>query len=219
MIVVRKLVILAASAKFNNFCVAGVDIDTGEWIRPISEKLELEEAVPLDDLKYPDGARVELLDVVEIKFSDRAVNNPFQPENFFYNAKYFWQKVGRVTLQELIDERGFDLRDKIFFSDERSIFGADVEKISERESLLLLPVENLFISVKEAKDHKKFFADFEYRGKKFFRFSVGDIAVRKNFETRDVGKFFLKSKAVVVFSLTNPFRADYNCYKILAQIF
>ena len=124
-----------------------------------------------------------------------------------------------MTLQELIDERGFDLRDKIFFSDERSIFGADVEKISARESLLLLPVENLFISVEEAKDHKKFFADFEYRGKKFFRFSVGDIAVRKNFETSGAGKFFLKKKSVVVFSLTNPFRVNYNCYKMLAQIF
>ena len=216
---IRKLIILAASAKYNNFCVAGVDIDTGAWIRPISEKPELEEAVPLEDLKYPDGSRVELLDVVEIKFSDRSANNPIQPENFFYNAKYYWQKVGRMTLQEVIDGRGFDLRDKIFFSDERSIFGADVEKISARESLLLLPVENLFIAVEEAKDHKKFFADFDYRGKKFFRFSVGDIVVRKKFESNGAGKYFLKNNAAVVFSLTNPFHANYQCYKMLAQIF
>ena len=45
---IRKLVILAESAKYNNFCVAGIDIDTGEWIRPISEATELEEAVSLD---------------------------------------------------------------------------------------------------------------------------------------------------------------------------
>ena len=217
--IIRKLIILAESAKYNNFCVAGVDIVTGKWIRPISQKAELEEAVPLDDLKYPDGSRVELLDVAEIKFSDRAVNNPIQPENFFYNEKYFWQKVGRVTLQELIDKRGYDLRDKIFFSDERSIFGADVEKISARESLLLLPVENLFISVEDAKDHKKFFADFEYRGKKFFRFSVGDIAVRKKFEANGAGKYFFKENAVVVFSLTNPYYKNAECYKMLAQIF
>ncbi len=217
--IIRKLIILAESAKYNNFCVAGVDIDTGKWIRPISEKPELEEAVPLDDLKYPDGTRVELLDVVEIKFSDRSANNPIQPENFFYNEKYFWQKISRVTLQELIDKRGYDLRDKIFFSDERSIFGADVEKISARESLLLLPVENLFISVEDAKDHKKFFADFDYRGKRLLRFSVGDIAVRKKFEANDAGKYFFKENANVVFSLTNPFHANYNCYKMLAQIF
>ena len=217
--IIRKLIILAESAKYNNFCVAGVDVDTGKWIRPISEKPELEEAVPLDDLKYPDGSRVELLDVVEIKFSDRAVNNPIQPENFFYNEKYFWQKVDRVTLQEFIDKRGYDLRDKIFFSDERSIFGADVEKFSARESLLLLPVENLFISVEDAKDHKKFFADFNYRGKRLSRFSVGDIAVRKKFEASGAGKYFFKESANVVFSLTNPFHANYNCYKMLAQIF
>ena len=214
-----KLIILAASAKYNNFCVAGVDIETGKWIRPISEREDLEEAVPLEDLEYPDGSKVELLDVVEIKFSDRSANNPIQPENFFYNAKYFWQKVGRVTLQEVIDGRGFDLRDKIFFSDERSIFGADVENFSERESLLLLPVENLFIAIEEAEDHKKFFADFDYRGKKFHRFSVGDIAVRKKFEANGAGKYFFKDKAAVVFSLTNPFHTNYQCYKIAAQIF
>ena len=216
---IRKLIILAKSAKYNNFCIAGIDIDTGKWIRPISEKPELEEAVPLEDLKYPDGSLVELLDVVEIKFSDRSANNPIQPENFFYKPKYFWQKVNRTTLQEVIDKRGYDLRDKIFYNSERSIFGADVEKISERESLLLLSIENIFISVEDKEDHKKFFADFDYGGKKFFRFSVGDIVVRKKFEANNAGKYFFKERAIVVFSLTNPFHANYNCYKILAQIF
>ena len=216
---IRKLIILAESAKYANYCVAGVDYDSGAWLRPISEKPELEDAVPLDDLEYPDGSRVELLDVVEIKFSDRAANNPIQPENFFYNEKYFWQKVGRVTLQEVINLRGFDERDKIFYNNERSIFGANVIKFAERESLLLLPVENLFISVEEDATHKKFFADFEYRGKKFYRFSVGDIAIRKKFADSGAGKHFLKNSAAVVFSLTNPFHYNAECYKMLAQIF
>ena len=216
---IKKLIILAESAKFNNFCVAGVDVDTGKWIRPISEKPELEDAVPIDDLKYPNGSRVELLDIVEIKFSDRAANNPIQPENFFYNQKYFWQKVGQITLRELIDNRGFDLRDKIFYNNDRSILGANVIKFHERESLLLLPVENLFIAVENAEDHKKFFADFEYHGKKFQRFSVGDIAVRKKFADNSAGKYFFKDNSTVVFSLTNPFRYNAECYKMLAQIF
>lgn len=216
---IRHLIILAESAKYGNYCVAGVDVETGAWIRPISEKPELEDAVPIDDLKYPDDSRVELLDVVEIKFSDRAANNPIQPENFFYNEKYFWQKVGRVTLQEVIDLRGFDRRDKIFYNDYRSILGANVVNIAERESLLLLPVENLFISVEEAKDHKKFFADFNYRDKKFSRFSVGDIAIRNKFADNGAGKYFFKDSATVVFSLTNPYYKNAECYKMLAQIF
>lgn len=216
---IRKLIILAESAKFNNYCVAGVDVETGKWIRPISEKPELEDAVPLDDLKYPDGSRVELLDVVEIKFSDQSANNPIQPENFFYNAKYYWQKVGRVTLQELIDGRGYDSRDKIFYNSYRSILGAKVVKFEARESLLLLPVSNLFISVEEAEDHKKFFADFEYSGKKFYRFSVGDIEIRNKFADNGAGKYFLKDSATVVFSLTNPYYKNAECYKMLAQIF
>ena len=216
---IKNLIILAESAKFANYCVAGVDADTGEWIRPISEKPELEDAVPIDDLKYPDGSRIELLDVVEIKFSDRAAKNPIQPENFFYNQKYFWQKIGRVTLQEVIDERGFDFRDEIFYNHNRSILGVDVIKFNVRESLLLLPVENLFISIEDGEDHKKFFADFEYRSKNFLRFSVGDIAVRNKFADSGVGKHFFKENATVVFSLTNPYRKNAECYKMLAQIF
>lgn len=216
---IRKLIILAESAKYGNYCVAGVDVETGKWIRPISEKPELEDAVPLDDLKYPDGSRVELLDVVEIKFSDQSANNPIQPENFFYKAKYYWQKVGRVTLQELIDGRGYDLRDNIFYNSYRSILGADVVKLEARESLLLLPVSNLFIVVEEAEDHKKFFADFEYQGKEFYRFSVGDIEVRNKFADNGAGKYFLKDSATVVFSLTNPYHKNAECYKMLAQIF
>ena len=216
---IKNLIILAESAKFNNFCVAGVDADTGEWIRPISEKPELEDAVPIDDLKYPDGSRIELLDVVEIKFSDRAAKNPIQPENFFYNQKYFWQKIGRVTLQEVIDERGFDFRDEIFYNNSRSIMGVDVIKFDVRESLLLLPVENLFISIEDGEDHKKFFADFNYRGKNFLRFSVGDIAVRNKFAENRPGKYFFRENATVVFSLTNPYRKNAECYKMLAQIF
>ena len=215
---IKKLIILAESAKFNNYCVAGVDVDSGKWIRPISEMPELEDAVPIDDLEYPDGSRVELLDIVEIKFSDRAADNPIQPENFFYNRKYFWQKVGQVTLQELINLRGFDQREKIFYNDNRSILGANVIKFAERESLLLLPVENLSISIEET-DHKKFFADFTYCGKKFHRFSVGDIAVRKKFADNGAGKYFFKDKSTVVFSLTNPFHYNAECYKMLAQIF
>ncbi len=215
---IRKLIILAASAKYNNYCVAGVDVNTGEWIRPISDNPDLEEAVPLEDMKYPDGERMELLDIVEIKFSDRAANNPIQPENFFYNVKYYWQKVGRVTLQDVINLRGFDLREKIFYNNERSIPGTDVVKFAERESLLLLPVENLFITVEET-DHKKFHADFKYRDKKFYRFSVGDISVREKFSNNSAGKYFFKDKATVVFSITNPYYKNAECYKMLAQIF
>ena len=156
---------------------------------------------------------------MEIKFSDRSVNNPIQPENFFYNRKYFWQKIGRMTLQEVIDFRGCDERDNIFYTSKRSILGADVAKLPARESLLLLPVTNLFIAIEAADDKKKFFADFEYRGKKFLRFSVGDIAVRKKFADNGAGKYFFKEGATVVFSLTNPFRETAECYKMLAQIF
>lgn len=34
----KKIVLLAKSKKHQNYCVAGKDVDTGEWVRLISEE-------------------------------------------------------------------------------------------------------------------------------------------------------------------------------------
>lgn len=215
----RTLVIMGKSAKVGNFCVGGIDLDTNEWIRPISEDPQIEEAVPPQDLTCKDGAQVELLDVVRINFSERAANNPIQPENFFYDSDYYWLKIGHMTLPEVVNVHGFDWRDKIFYNDDRAIPSDDVKKLPVRESLLLLPIGNLFVTVDTSQGYPKFFADFEYRGKPIEHFSIGDIAVRKQFEGRGAGKYFFKRNAVVVFSLTNPFKFNAKCYKMVAQVF
>lgn len=214
---IKHIAILAKSAKNLNFCVAGLS-RTGEWVRPISQNAEINEVVTHDAMVYPDELEPKIFDVVEIKFLKTPVNNPIQPENIFYDEEFFWQRESVTTLEKIIKWRGFDHREKIFYSYERAVDADVVLKQSKRESLLLLPVTDLKIKIGLAQDHKKFYANFDYNGKKYFKFSVGDVDVRENFKNHGEGEYFFREKAVVLFSLTNPYR-DNRCYKIVAQVF
>lgn len=214
---IKHIAILAKSAKNLNFCVAGLSKD-GEWVRPISQDDEINEAVTHDAMVYPDETEPKIFDVVEIKFLKAPVNNPIQPENIFYDEEFFWQRESVTTLEKIIDRHGFDHREKIFYNYGRVVDAEIVLKQAKRESLLLLPVTNLKIQIKNAEDHKKFYANFDYNGRKYFKFSVGDIDVRNNFQNYGEGEYFFRQNAVVLFSLTNPYK-DNRCYKIVAQVF
>lgn len=214
---IKHIVILAKSAKNENFCVAGLS-KTGEWVRPISNDKKISEAVTHEGMIYPDESEPQIFDVVEIKFSVAPVNNPIQPENIFFDEMFFWQKEGIMTLEEIINWHGFDHRKKIFYNYDRTVDAEFVKKFSNRESLLLLPVKNIFITVEKKENRNRFYANFIYNGRKYFRFSVGDIAVRNKFKNYGEGEYFLKENAVVLFSLTNPYKNNF-CYKIVAQIF
>lgn len=214
----KRIVILAKSAKNNNFCVAGL-ANTGEWIRPISTDKNIQDAVPAEAITFSDNTELQILDVVEVPIlKNCSADNFVQPENIYYDDRFFWKKVGHITLDKIIKWRGYDNRDKIFYNRERAVDENFIRKQKNRESLLLLPITNLSVEVVIKKDSRQFFANFNYNGVNYKKFSVGDIAVRNNFASHNGGEYFFKDKAVVTFSLTNPYK-DNRCYKMIAQIF
>lgn len=80
----KEIVILAKSFKRGGYCIAGIDTTTGEWIRPISNDISNEGAVPVADIIYTDGNQVEILDIVEIEISSHKPTES-QPENYIYD--------------------------------------------------------------------------------------------------------------------------------------
>lgn len=218
---VKQIALLVKNYKDNQLEIAGFDIDTKKWSRPISDNPKTKDAVTFEDATYLNGNEVheaKIFDVVEIKVDDKISDNPIQPENFYYVQNSRWKKIGETTLQNILKWRGYDDRQEIFFSNDRTISPAEVKLQDNRESLLLLPVKNFVVRV-EVSDHKKFYAHFDYNDKRYLRFSVGDIKIRKQFEEHDEGEYFFADEVAIVCSLTNPFSETNLCYKMVAQIF
>ena len=42
----RQIIVLSKSSKYQDYCVAGIDIYTGEWIRPITNNTVKENGIP-----------------------------------------------------------------------------------------------------------------------------------------------------------------------------
>lgn len=73
-----RIVVLANSWKHHDWCIAGIDLDTGKWIRPVTR---------LDDGRIPRSAMKldayfpELLDVLEIPLDSTGPDFGFESEN------------------------------------------------------------------------------------------------------------------------------------------
>ena len=75
----RNLVILANSVKYSGHCIAGKDLDTGEWIRPIKNHPGPFSNSDLENLfGNPEGP--SLLTCVKIPFNEK-IPLYCQPEN------------------------------------------------------------------------------------------------------------------------------------------
>lgn len=213
----KILVILAKSAKNRNYCVAGIELSTNKWIRPISHDEKIEDAVPAAALTYSDNTEAQILDVVEIDFEDTPAENAIQPENFFYKNSA-WKKLGHWNLADVEKFCGFDSTDFIFYDDSRRLEIPTINNFDRKKSLLLLPIENFSVIIEIHNNAQKLQANFSYGGINYKNFSVGDIDLRKKFSDKPCGEFFVAEKAVATFSLTNPFR-DNRCYKMIANLF
>ncbi len=211
----KEIIILAKSTKRGGYCVAGVDRVTGQWIRPISMDHSNEGSVPLVDIIYSNGDRVEIFDIVRIKLIS---HNPTksQPENYIYDNNEKWQKVGKSSLKEVVEFRGYDNADKIFYNTNKSVTEYE---ISGQPSLLLLRVMNSTVNVVDFYSKRKLEFKFEYNGDWYNYFSISDEAIRERYLNASYGSYNYQRELTAVFSLTDKYQNDSKYYKMVAQLF
>jgi len=88
-----EIVILANSVKPGGHCIAGIDINSGEWIRPVGENPR---AIP------PNIANnIELLEVLDIPLSNRIPKDKYHRENRFVSS-WEWKKLGRMSPADIM---------------------------------------------------------------------------------------------------------------------
>ena len=76
--------ILTKSAKNGGYCVAGIDMDTRQWIRLVSSDANSCGALFSQDLQYKDGTYCEPFDIARIPILGKHPH-VYQPENVLIN--------------------------------------------------------------------------------------------------------------------------------------
>lgn len=136
----RTIACLANSKKLGAYCVAGVDPESGEWIRPLGSGSH--GAVTMSEQTLDDGTRPALLDLIEVPLA-RAAPHPGQPENWHLSGGE-WRRVGRLTdtaARELLER--LVVETPAFGTNERSISVAQVEAGDVTSSLAVIRPEQL----------------------------------------------------------------------------
>lgn len=207
----RKVAILTKSSKFKGYCVAGIDINTGEWVRFVSDNKQAHGALSTDDISYADRRICKPLDVVSVDVVG-AAPLAHQPENYLVDSQAYWRKTGECYLSEVLNVHPAEVRPYIYGNTSPFIDGEDIDNIDY--SLTLVRVSSLTISQTiNFNNQPKTKASFIYNGEWYNNMSVTD----PDYYSVQSGTRF--SSAYLVISLPDtPFPA--NCYyKFVAQIY
>ena len=209
----KKIIILTKSKKHSGYCVAGIDYETGEWIRLVSSDSETEGAVPREDLQYSNGETLEVYDIIMCRLL-RKCGTIVQPENCLYDETMKWEKVGKSNFDEVIKIHGYDSVDYVFENEDTKL-PADW-KFSGNPSLCLLKVKDASIWVKTFED-KKISLNFTYDDIQYKYMSISQIDLLNYYKNKTDDSYPLGT-VTVVFSLTDKYYWNGKYYKVVAQI-
>ena len=209
----KKIIILTKSKKHSGYCVAGIDYETGEWIRLVSSDLETEGAVPCVDLQCSNGETLEVYDIIMCRLL-RKCGTIVQPENCLYDETVKWKKVGKSNLDEVIKIHGYDSVEYVFENEDTKLPADWI--FSGNPSLCLLKVKDASIWVKTFED-KKISLNFTYDDVRYKYMSISQIDLLNYYRNKTDDSYPLGT-VTVVFSLTDKYYWNGKYYKVVAQI-
>lgn len=207
----REVAILTKSSKYKGYCVAGIDINTGEWVRFVSDNEQTHGALSAYDISYADRHICKPLDVVSVEVVG-AAPLPHQPENYLIDSREYWTKTGECTLSDVLTVHPAEVRPYLYGNLGSFVDGEEIDDIGY--SLTLVKVSSLTISqTTNTYGKPKTKASFVYNGKWYNNLSVTD----PNYYSVPNGTRFVQAYLVISLPDT-PFPE--NCYfKFVAQIY
>lgn len=214
----REIIILANSAKKGGHCVAGKDIKTGEWIRPVSSvnggELTREQAT-LRSNSYSWVAKT--LNKVVINFDCHApLSN--QPENYLIDSSA-WKanyRIDRTILDSFLDTP----EHLWMYSPKQDRVNARLFEqglVPNHQSLYLIKVESIAYNViLNVSGQQRVKGTFEYNGMEY-TFSVTDPAYCR-YKNGPLGHSFTEYDKYLCLSLGEKFEATGDCFKLIASV-
>lgn len=208
-----QMICLANSRKKGGRCIAGIDINSKGWIRPVNKGgFELS----FKDFKYENGSIPQVLDIVDIPVLEREPLY-YQPENWVINPDYYWTKIGELPVDELVyycEETPVILAGR---SDRLPI--SQLETMKDLDSLTLIRVRDICL--------EKTWPEYRHTPQLRARFKYNQIAYDLAVTDKSLERLFFNSKVelsdyiyegnfILTVSLGEPYKGYH--YKLVASI-
>ena len=204
---IREVAILTMSSKNHGYCVAGIDLQNGKWIRLVSDDVDTHGALSKEDVRYSDGIYCKPLDVVRVAI-DQYTPIEHQPENALIDSSKYLEKVGTIDIGRVLEIHPAEFHDVLLGNQYAYITEAGIHKVSE--SLILVNVSDLTIYHPSEWSTK---ATFTYRGTQYSNLAVTDPEYYTAPNNHHV------NKAILVISLPDSPQNDKYYNKFVAKIF
>src|SRR6266700_4124926 len=139
---VVKMVCLANSWRPGGHCVAGIDLDTGEWIRPVPKGAK---AIP-DPATHFGKHDLAPLDIIELEIAISKSTTKYQRENRIVTSSG-WKLIGTLKAADVM--KYCDKSTSVLHSSSKIVDPADLEILPPEKwrSLELRHVSNATFSV------------------------------------------------------------------------
>ena len=203
------MLVLALSWREGGICVAGKDINTKDWIRPVTTRGPVQES-------YTSG--LKLLDVTEIELG-HAVPVHHQSENYQMIEKPMIKKneILKSNLQPYFDTPT-SIWDTSSSKGRDSLTPEEINKSGVNSSLYLIGLDEMRVSIEEkeyeGKKRKKHYGIFDYNGVNY-KLSITDPSFNSMHSSLGL---ITVSNPFICLSLGEVFKMNGRCYKLIAGV-
>ncbi len=207
-----NFVILTKSSKHGKYCVAGIDVSNGNWVRLTTDDVNTDGAVSDEDLECIDGRNAQVMDEIEIDVEPDP--DRIQPENMKIIPRNSLPRfIQQYDLNMVLRIHPAERENYVFFTRYKTI---RPEYINDPRSLMLIEVRNLVVEEK----NDKAVASFDYASNRYTDIHVTDPETYPIIDNGDVKRSI---HAFLVVSLGKPYvsrsTGELVCYKFVAKIF
>jgi hypothetical protein len=200
-------VILTKSMKNGGYCVAGINVNTSEWVRFISGDTNSHGALSDQDMLYENGKSCDILDVVRVPIIRKAPSI-HQPENILIDETKYWKKLHGLSIKDILEIHPAEVHIDLLGNKYPYITEERIHTVNH--SLILIKASDLIITHPRTHSTK---AKFIYRYDVYENMSVTDPDYYESPEQTYI------DKAVLVMSLPDTPYQERRYYKFIAKIF
>lgn len=215
----KRVICLANSWKLRERCIAGIDIKTGKWIRPVCDSLFPKDGRVPRHIRLINGREPELLDIIEIPLADTGNNFGFESENLTILPGQ-WRLVGKATPAEIL--KSCESYPHILHNDLTSVPLPYMQSLSlpDRRTLQLIHAVRLSVESEENDGRTSWRGSFETQnGQRLEGIKITDPVF-----VEQLGKGYqAQGNFLITVSLGMPWRppnweGDDPCWKLIAGV-